>query len=521
MRNDLIVAVATALSPAAVSVIRLSGKGAAAAADKIFRAYSGVPVPALIPRVLTAGKIEGNAARDEALCVLFPEGRSFTGEESVEFHCHGGVALTLAVVEELKRRGARQAEAGEFTKRAFLNGKLDLTKAEGIADLIEAECEAELRAGGNLLSGGLKNFCAGQLDKLTAVLAETDAATDYPDEYDGERLRERTAAVLGEIARETETLLSSYNTGRLVKDGAQCVITGAVNTGKSSLLNALARTERAIVTDAPGTTRDLITETIVYKGFKIHLTDTAGLREAESLPERIGIERAKQAAASADIVLEVFDNSQFTMHNAQWNGHFSLSKPVTENPSKENSPTKKEKSVEKLSSGCSQKDKTELLNSQFSILTSQSPKGQDRNCELRIVNCELNNCIRVYNKCDLLTDEDKTELLNSQFSILNSIAVSAKTGENLDALLDMILEKTAATAFTGGLILTNARQRDAIARAAAALSRALTALRDSLLPLDVIYTDIKDAWTAFGAVTGTAAPETIVNALFSRFCVGK
>ncbi|GHU98648.1 tRNA modification GTPase MnmE [Clostridia bacterium] len=481
MKHDLIVAVATALSPAAVSVIRLSGKGAALAAGKIFQAYSGVPVPALPPRVLTAGKIESGCARDEALCVLFPEGHSFTGEESAEFHCHGGVALTLAVVEELKKHGARQAEAGEFTKRAFLNGKLDLTKAEGIADLIEAECDAELRAGGHLLAGALKKFCAEKLNLLTEILAECDAATDYPDEYDGENLRSRTAAALREILKETETLLSSYNTGRLIKDGVQCVITGEANVGKSSLLNALTKTERAIVTDAPGTTRDLLTETIVYKGFKIHLTDTAGLREAESLPEKIGIERAQKAAAGADAVLEVFDSGQRSVVNGQLKG--------TENREQ--------------------------------VMDNGQLKEQNRNRALCIVHCALKNHIRVHNKSDLLSDKEKSELRRSPFSALDSVIVSAKTGENLDKLLDMILEKAAVTDFTGGLILTTVRQRDAVKRAADALTRASADLIGSSVPLDVAYTDIKDAWTAFGAVTGVATPETIIDTLFSRFCVGK
>jgi len=507
MRNDLITAIATALSPAAVSVIRLSGKGAAAAADKIFRAYSGASVPALPQRVLTAGRIESGAAQDEALCALFPEGKSFTGEESVEFHCHGGVALALAVVEELKKNGARQAEAGEFTKRAFLNGKLDLTKAEGIADLIEAECEAELRAGGNLLAGGLKDFCTERLDGLTAVLAELDAACDYPDEYDGESLRERTLDGLQNILTETETLLNSYNTGRMIKDGIQCVITGKVNTGKSSVLNALARSERAIVTPIPGTTRDLISETIVYKGFKIHLTDTAGIRKARTLPEKLGVERALNAAASADVVLDIRDVSQ--MKNDKGQG-------INEDNQRTAHSAQYTMKDRAKSRGEGQITNNEIKSDYQSQITDHRPPYK----------------ITLYNKCDLLSSalREKFSTFNFQLSTDHYpittnhyplLLVSAKTGENLDKLLDLILEKTAANEFTGGLILTTVRQRDAIKRAVDALKRAITAMTNPLLPLDVTYTDIKEAWAAFGNVTGTATPETIINALFSRFCVGK
>jgi tRNA modification GTPase len=459
VQQDLIVAAGTALYPAAISIIRLSGAGAFDVAGQVFRAYDGTPVAELPCRMLCAGRIEGGGITDEALCVRFAAGHGYTGEDCVEFHCHGGTALTAAVTNLLKARGARAAEAGEFSKRAFLNGKLDLTKAEGIIDLIDAESDAELRAGGNLLTGKLRGFCERIQGELTAILAEIDAACDYPDEYDGVNLRGRAAETVVRLGGETRALAETYRQGRLIKAGVNCVLTGGVNTGKSSLLNALLGAERAIVTAVPGTTRDTVTETLIHRGVKINLTDTAGLRENADPIERMGIERARAAAAAADIILRIED---VTAANAP---------PAPPLPPQESVPV-----------------------------------------------------IAVFNKCDLLSDFQEDAFYEKARrrggNERTYIAVSAKTGFNLDKLLDAVTD-TALGRVTGGLILTSERQRDALTAAAEALTAAEAALNARHTPTDVAYIDIRHAWDALGRVTGSAAGGEIIDALFSRFCVGK
>ncbi len=311
--NDTVAAIATGLTTAAVSIIRVSGSLSHGIAGALFSAADKTPVKDFEPYRLYPGLLKGDAVSDRCMCVIFKAPKSFTGEDGLEFHCHGGVRLTECILREVLSRGARLAGPGEFTRRAFMNGKLDMSSAEGMIDLINAQSEAEIRAGFSLMTGKLKDSLTGIQDRLTAVLAEIDAAADYPDEYDGENIAGRTDAALRDALKELNALERTYQNGALIKNGINCAIVGLPNTGKSSLMNALLNYERAIVTPQAGTTRDTVTESFTENGVRINLIDTAGIRRAKNNAENLGIERSKTAAAAADVVLYVQDYDSDTI----------------------------------------------------------------------------------------------------------------------------------------------------------------------------------------------------------------
>lgn len=309
--SDIIAAISTALSPSGIGVIRLSGENCAQVADRVLRPVSGVPLSEAPNRKLILADLLDRQGRviDRILAVHTRGPRSYTGEDTVELQCHGSPAVLTEALSHLFVHGARQAGPGEFTKRAFLNGRMDLTAAEAVIDLIEAEtADAAANAAGQV-GGALLRKLDPVYESLLSVMSHFHAVLDYPDEDIDDFQLEAYDALLSEQQQVLDQLLSTCRRGQVVKNGVGAVILGRPNAGKSSLLNALAGYERVIVTDIPGTTRDTVEEKIRLGSLVLRLMDTAGIRDTGDTVERLGVERAIAAARDADLALVVIDGS--------------------------------------------------------------------------------------------------------------------------------------------------------------------------------------------------------------------
>lgn len=307
--ENTIVAISTALGNGGISIIRISGSRAVEFADKVFSCKEK-SVKDFTPRMLYLGTFEYNDIKDKCMCVYFKSPYSFTGEDVVEFQCHGGLTLTNAIYSSLVEVGCTPATKGEFSKRAFLNGKISLDEAEGIIDIINAESESEIKVGYQLMQGELKNKITTIQDNLTELLAKIEVTLDYPEE---DLEEETSSAILNTLKTnqdEISTLLNTASLGKTIKDGSKILIYGKSNAGKSSLLNSLLSYNRAIVTDIKGTTRDTLEEVFIYKGYKFVLIDSAGIRNSDDIVENIGIQKSKDMVKEADIVLFVVDSSE-------------------------------------------------------------------------------------------------------------------------------------------------------------------------------------------------------------------
>ena len=302
---DTIAAIATAPAAAAVGIVRLSGAETRRVLAALFTPVDGRSAAELPPRRMTYGTVRDAEGRtlDHALAVVFSAGHSYTGEESAELHCHGSPVVLQEVLRAAFAAGARQARAGEFTERAFLNGKMDLTEAEAVIDLIDAETAEAAR------NGALRRPLEQVYDALLGLTSRFYAVVDYPDEDIEDLTLAETERTLTESEQTLVALLGTFARGRVLKSGAATAIVGAPNAGKSSLLNALVGYDRAIVTDLPGTTRDTVEEKAVVGGVLLRLIDTAGIRETDDAVERLGVERSRRAVESADLVIVVADGS--------------------------------------------------------------------------------------------------------------------------------------------------------------------------------------------------------------------
>lgn len=309
--SDVIAAVSTGRQICAIGIIRLSGDGCIAVAEKVFKA-SGSPLTQSPNHKLVLGTLHDMSGRviDQCMAVCARQPGSYTGEDTVEIHCHGSPAVLAAGLDALYRAGARPAGRGEFTKRAFLNGKMDLTQAEAVIDLIEADtADAAANAAGQV-GGALKAKLAPIYDDLTNLCSHFHAVLDYPDEDIEDFGLQNYASVLRGSAKELYAILKTYGQGRILRQGVAAAIVGKPNVGKSSLLNALAGFDRAIVTDIPGTTRDTIEESVMVGSTRLRLIDTAGIRETGDTVEALGVQRSKKALEEADLAVFICDGSQ-------------------------------------------------------------------------------------------------------------------------------------------------------------------------------------------------------------------
>lgn len=309
--SDVIAAVSTGRQVCAIGIIRLSGDGCIEIAQKVFTAL-GLPLTQVPSRKLVMGTLHDVKGRviDQCMAVCARRPHSYTGEDTVEFHCHGSPAVLAAGLDALYRAGARPAGRGEFTKRAFLNGKMDLTQAEAVIDLIEADtADAAANAAGQV-GGVLQKKLAPIYDELTNLCSHFHAVLDYPDEDIEDFGLQNYASTLRSAAKELYALLKTYGQGRILRQGVAAAIVGRPNVGKSSLLNALAGFERAIVTDIPGTTRDTVEESVMVGSTRLRLIDTAGIRETGDTVEALGVQRSKKALEEADLAIFICDGSQ-------------------------------------------------------------------------------------------------------------------------------------------------------------------------------------------------------------------
>ena len=461
--SEPIAAIATGQSRCAIGVIRVSGDGCFDVCGKIFRADSGKAFSDLPPRSMALGRLsdKSGAVIDRALAVRFPAPHSYTGEDCAEFHCHGSPVVLREALLSLFEAGARQATAGEFTKRAFLNGQLDLTEAEAVIDLIDAETAAAARNAAAQLDGALRRVLEPIQETLLDVAGRFYAVVDYPDEDIEDTRPEEIAAVLSESVSALDKLLDACRRGRVLKSGVKAAVIGRPNAGKSSLFNALAGFERVIVTEIPGTTRDTVEESIVCGGVLLRLTDTAGLRDAADAVERLGVERSRKAVADADLIFVVTD-------------------------------------------------------------ASAVPTDEDAEA-VRLARESGKPWIFVQNKCDLPRNSafDAWAVMNTPSADASGVSpVSAKTGEGLSGLERAVAELFPVGDAAPGTLLTDQRQEDAARRAREALCRAKAALQSGFTP-DAVLTDAEEALDAIGELTGRSAKEELVAHIFSRFCVGK
>ena len=310
--SDLIAAISTAPVPAAIGILRLSGPGAVEAVDRVFRAARGGPMAAAPDRKLVYGTLlDGQGSPiDQVLATVSRGPNSYTGEDTAELQCHGSPMVLTLGLEALCAAGARPAGPGEFTRRAFLNGRLDLPQAEAVGDLLEARTDAAVRTAAGQLGGALSRRVEAVYDGLVDLMAHFHAVLDYPDEDIDPFRASELAAALAAATDGLSALLGTYDRGKYLVQGVPCAIVGAPNAGKSSLLNALLGYERAIVTPIPGTTRDTVKETVRLGGVLLRLIDTAGLRKTEDPVERLGVERSRRAMEEAGLILVVLDQSR-------------------------------------------------------------------------------------------------------------------------------------------------------------------------------------------------------------------
>ena len=309
--HDTIAAISTAAGSAGIGIVRVSGPCAAQAVDRVFRAKNGKTLAdAESHKVLYGHIVVRDKVLDEVLVTLMRAPRTYTRDDVVEINCHGGSLVLRQVLEAVLRAGARLAQPGEFTKRAFLNGRIDLSQAEAVMDLIASSNEAAAKSALSHLGGALRSRVEGLRGRILHETARIEAALDDPEHYDLTGYREELIGVLSALRGELEALIARADEGRVLREGVPTVILGRPNVGKSTILNLLAGEDRAIVTDIPGTTRDILEEAVVFGGVPLRIQDTAGLRESADPVERIGVDRARQAADEATLVLYVLDGSQ-------------------------------------------------------------------------------------------------------------------------------------------------------------------------------------------------------------------
>jgi tRNA modification GTPase len=462
-----IAAISTPPGQGGLGVIRISGPDASEIAGKVFHSVSGSPLiltPKRSHRVFY-GRIVDPATGgllDEVLLTWLAGPHSYTMEDTVEISCHGGQLPVRETLRVVIAAGARHAEPGEFTLRAFLNGRLDLAQAEAVLDVISARTAEGLQLALGDLRGDLTRRLQPARDAIVALLAYLDAAADFPDdEIPGTDIDADLAIALEALA----SVIAGSKAGQLIRDGAQIALVGRPNVGKSSLLNALLRSERAIVTPIAGTTRDIVTESAVIDGIPVTLLDTAGITESEDLVEQLGVERSHRALSSSAAALFVLDGSL----------------PVST-------------------------DDLEIARS----IAGRLPGTEEQAAAVAIV----------INKADLPDHADQSAI-TALLPGAPVVQISSRTGSGLgelESVIGALLRSDLATQAQPALL--NARQQWAVERAMEHLSLA-RATRDGGLPIDLMATDVRAALHAIGEVTGEAVDEAVLTEIFSRFCIGK
>ncbi|GBD38931.1 tRNA modification GTPase MnmE [bacterium HR37] len=460
-QEDTIAALATPPGEGGIAVIRISGKHALEALSRVFKRATPGSVFDMKTHRLYRGHVfdpESKATIDSVLCVVMRSPNSYTGEDVVEIHCHGGYLVPKMILDVLFKNGVRPAQPGEFTLRAFLNGKMDLAQAEAVADVVHAQTQRSLRQAELQLEGMLSKKIEGFKESILDTLAEIEAQVDFPEEDIDPILKEEISRRIKTTLEELQKLLSTYEEGRIIKYGVYTAILGKPNVGKSSLLNLLVMKERAIVSPYPGTTRDFIEETVEIKGIPLRLIDTAGLRATADDIERVGVELAKKKAQEAEFIIAVIDGS------------------------------------------------TKLDENDLEVLEKIQGKKS----------------IIVVNKLDLpqeVSEKELSRFVSESRIVKTSAKLGLGIEELKDTILEVLTGRENPPR-EEEVIITELRHKVAIQKAKESLLSFLESLERGESP-EFLAVDLRSALDSLGEITGETSTEDILGRIFSRFCIGK
>lgn len=456
--EDTIAAIATAPGEGGIGVVRISGEKSKEILEKIFLKKNSEKD--LVPRMMHYGFVRNNFSGeliDEVMAVYFKAPYSYTAEDVVEIQCHGSMVSLRKILSLVLKNGARIAESGEFTKRAFLNGRLDLSQAEAVIDLIRAKSDKSFDVALNQLEGNFSKEIRKIRAELMNSLVNITVNIDYPDEDIEQLTFENLVSDLTSVRVKVEKMLQTSNTGRIMSEGLKISIIGKPNVGKSSLMNALLKETRAIVTSVPGTTRDTIEEMLTIRGIPVKLTDTAGIRQTEDIIEKIGIEKSKEAFNNADLIIFMADRSRV------------------------------------------------LDEEDFSILSHIGEK----------------TAIVILNKTDLPKAFDETEIekLLPKAYIIEASVANGEGIEELENVVENLVYGGEVKQ-SDSMMVTNVRHKNLLEEADSSLADAIE-MAKACQPLELLEIDASRAYECLGAIIGEAVEEDIINEVFARFCLGK
>ena len=457
LNRETIAAISTGMSNSGIGIVRISGDDAFQIIDRIYKGKK--KLSEADSHTIHYGFIkDGGETIDEVLVSVMRAPRTFTGEDTVEINCHGGVYVVQRVLETVLKNGARPAEPGELTKRAFLNGKMDLSQAEAVIDVITSKNEYALQSSVSQLRGSVKKKIETMRETLLYHTAFIETALDDPEHISVDGYGETLEKELIPIREELKKLIDSAGNGRIIKEGIQTVILGKPNAGKSSLLNVLSGRERAIVTEIEGTTRDVLEEQIHLNGLNLNMIDTAGIRQTEDVVEKIGVEKAREYAESADLIIYVADASRKLDENDREIAQIIAGKKV----------------------------------------------------------------VVLLNKSDLepvLTRKELCIFLEDEFPVIEVSAKEEKGIRELEQQLKTMF-LSGDLSFNDEVMITNMRQKSALQDAYMSLRKVQESIEDQM-PEDFYSIDLMDAYEALGSITGETIGEDLVNEIFSKFCMGK
>ena len=464
--KETIAAIATALSDSGIGIVRISGENAIYIVDSIFRSASGKKILTKVQsHMIHYGYIVDKDENiiDEVMTSVMKAPKSYTMEDTVEINCHGGVLVMQKVLETVLQAGARMAEPGEFTKRAFLNGRIDLSRAEAVIDVIHSQNEYALSSSVSQLKGRLSDKIRSLREDILYQIAFIESALDDPEHISVDGYGEVLKEAAEEVIDQLKELIDSSDDGRIMKEGIQTVILGKPNAGKSSLLNILAGHDRAIVTDIEGTTRDVLEEQIRLQGLTLNIIDTAGIRQTDDIVEKMGVDKAKEYAKEADLIIYVVD----------------ASRNLDEND-------------EKI----------------FDLI-------YDKRTVILLNKSDLDTVVTE----EMIRERISQKGVQKQIPV---IAISAKEEQGIKEL-----ENTVKAMFLKGdlsfneeVYITNARQKNALVNARESMKKVIFSI-DAGMPEDFYSIDLMDAYESLGNITGESIGEDLVNEIFSKFCMGK
>lgn len=482
MKTDTIAAIATAMLDSGIGIIRVSGDDAIEIVDKVYRNIKNEKVlKKYASHTIHYGHITENDGTviDEVMVSVMKSPRSYTTENTVEINCHGGILMMRKILDVVIKAGARIADPGEFTKRAFLNGRIDLSRAESVMDIIHAKNEFALKSSIKQLKGSVSDKIRSLREDILYEIAFIESALDDPEHISLEGYHDRLSVKTDHIITELDRLLNSADDGRMLKEGIHTVIVGKPNAGKSSLLNLMIGEEKAIVTDIAGTTRDTLEEVISLGGITLNIIDTAGIRDTSDVVEKIGVERAKKISEEADLILYVVDSSV----------------PLDEND----------------------KDIIRMTRNKNTIILLNKSDLEEVVSEEDIIN-EIN--IFLNQEVRAVDDTDKNNI--SYDHILKIVKTSTKKDSGIDDLINIIKEMFfhGKISYNDEVYITNMRHKEAIQETRDSMMQVRKSL-DLDMPEDFYSIDLMSSYASLGKIIGEEVGDDLVNEIFSKFCMGK